>query len=116
MTQNTEIEEVEYFVGSGNVFADLGLPNPEELQLKSTLSIEIEAAIKQKRLTKKQAALYLGLSQEELAGLFDHAFSEFSLSQLLHYLHCLGRDVTLSATVRERVPASHKSEQKAVIA
>ncbi len=119
MLQNTEIEGTECFVGSGNVFADLGLPDPEELQLKSALSIEIEAAIKRKRLTKRQAALRLGLSQEEFAGLIDHAFSEFSLSQLLQYLHCLGRDVTLSATVRERVPTAEqtqKAEQEAVLA
>ena len=48
-----DVEESEVFIGSGNVFADLGLPNPEELQLKATLSIEIEQAIKKKHLTKK---------------------------------------------------------------
>jgi len=101
--QEVKLEETEVFVGSGNVFADLGLPNPEELQLKATLSIEIESAIKKKRLTRQQAALRLGVSKEELAHLLGHGFSDFSISQLIGYLHCLGHDVTLSASVREGV-------------
>ena len=104
-------KEAKTFVGSGNVFADLELPNPEELQLKATLSIEIEAAIKKLRLPHKQAALRLGVSREELANLLDRGFSDFSVSRLIQYLHCLGRDVTLSASVRECAP-----EQKEVVA
>ena len=104
MIQDTDASDIEHHVGSGNVFADLGLPNPEELQLKSTLSIEIERAIKRKRLTKKQAALLLGLSKKELAHLLGHGFSDPSISQLVGYLHCLGNDVELSISVRERSP------------
>lgn len=110
MTQ--EIDGVEFYVGSGNVFADLGLPNPEELQLKATLSIEIEQAIKKKRLTKKQTALLLGLSKEELTHLLGHGFSDLPISQMIDYLRCLGYDVELFATVRERVPEAKKHEQK----
>lgn len=114
MTQEMECNGIEYYVGSGNVFADLGLPNPEELQLKATLSIEIEQAIKKKRLTKKQAAVLLGLSKEELAHLLGHGFSDLSLSQLIGYLHCLGRDVELSATVHERAPeVENRPQEKA---
>lgn len=104
--------DIEYYVSSGNVFADLGLPNPEELQLKSTLSIEIEQAIKKKRLTKKQAAVLLGLSREGLSHLLGHGFSGYSLSQLVGYLHCLGNDVELSASVRERVPEAAEPVQQ----
>lgn len=118
-TQETEIEGIEYYVGSGNVFADLELPDPEELQLKAALSIELEAAIKKERLTKKQVALRLDVSKEELAHLLDHGFSEFSISQFVQFLRCLGHDVTLSATVRERAPEvkqAQKAEPDAVLA
>ncbi len=54
-------EEIEFFVGSGNVFADLGLLDAEELQLKSHLGIEIRLVIKAKRLSREQAA-QLGFS------------------------------------------------------
>jgi len=112
MTQDRNSGDIEHYVSSGNVFADLGLPNPEELQLKSTLSIEIEQAIKKKRLTKKQAALLLGLSKEKLSHLLGRGFSDYSLSQLIGYLQCLGNDVELSASVRERLPEVKEIAQK----
>ncbi len=105
-------EETEVFVGSGNVFADLGLPNPEERQLKAYLVMEIGQAIRSKRLTEKQAAQNFGLGQHNLAELLEGAHSEHSVNQLIQYLNCLGRDVELFATVRERVPETKKREQK----
>jgi predicted XRE-type DNA-binding protein len=95
-------EEIEVFVGCGNVFADLGLPNPEERQLKAYLIMEIEQAISSERLTKKQAAQRLELSQHNLAELLEGAISKYTVNQLVQYLNCLGRDVELSASVRER--------------
>ena len=97
-------EESEIFIGCGNVFADMGLPNPEERQLKAYLIMEIEQAISSERLTKKQAGQKLGLSQPDLAELLEGALAEYSINQLIQYLNCLGRDVELSATVRQRVP------------
>ena len=60
MADKIDIQGTEYYVSCGNVFADLGLSNPEERQLKAQLSIAIENAIKNKRLTKKQAGEKLG--------------------------------------------------------
>lgn len=108
----TNSEETEVFVGSGNVFADIGLSNPEERQPKAQLSIEIEEAIQRKRLSKKQAAQKLGLSLHDLAELLEGALPQFSINQLVGYLHCLGRDVTLSAFVREAVPKAKKTAQR----
>ena len=105
-------EEIEVFVGSGNVFADLGLSNPEERQLKAHLSIAIEDAIKRERLTRKQAAQKMGLTPDDLAKVIEGQLSEFSVGQLITILNCLGREVELSATVRERVPETKKRKQK----
>lgn len=112
MAEKTGAQEIEHYVSCGNVFADLGLPNSEELQLKSELSIEIEQAIKAKRLTKNQAAVLLGISKEELGNLLGHGFSDFTLSQLTSYLHFLGYDVQLSATVREHASKAEKPRQQ----
>ena len=101
--------EADVFVGSGNVFADLGLPNPEERQLKAYLIMEIGHAISGDGLTKKQAAQKLGLSPHDLSELLEGALSDFSINQLVSYLNCLGRDVTLSASVRERMPAAQEA-------
>ena len=105
------MEEIEVFVGCGNVFADLGLPNPEELQLKSTLSIEIQQAIKKKRLTKKQIATLLDLSKEDLAKVIGHGFSDYSVSELIGYLRCLDYDVQLFAEVTERKTEAKKPKR-----
>ena len=105
-------EESGVFVGCGNVFADLGRPNPEERQLKAHLIMETEQAISSERLTEKQACQKLGLSQHDLAELLEGALSECSVNQLIQYLSCLGRDVELSATVRERVPKAGKVAQE----
>ncbi|MGI4791916.1 MAG: helix-turn-helix domain-containing protein [Janthinobacterium lividum] len=112
-------EKADFFVGSGNVFTDLGLSNPEECQLKAYLIMEIEQAISGDRLTKKQAAQKLGLSQHNLSELLEGALSDFSLSQLIGYLNCLGREVELSASIRERVSEvkqAQKSTQEAALA
>jgi len=106
------MEESECCVGSGNVFADLGLPDPEERQLKAHLIMGIERAISSEGLTKKQAAQKLSLSQHDLSELLEGALSEYPVSQLIQYLNCLGRDVELSATVCERVPEGKKPAQK----
>lgn len=103
--------ETDVFVGSGNVFADLGLPNPEERQLKAYLIMEIEHAINSDGLTKKQAAQKIGVSPPDLSELLEGALSDFSISQLVSYLNCLGRDVTLSASVRERVPEAEQTQK-----
>lgn len=104
--------ETEVFHGSGNVFADLGLPNPEERQLKAYLVMTLREAIEDKGLTEKQAAQTLGLSQPEFSELQDGALAKFSVNQLIEYLNCLGYDVQLSATVRERAPEAKKPRQQ----
>ncbi|MGI4791913.1 MAG: helix-turn-helix domain-containing protein [Janthinobacterium lividum] len=104
-------EEIEFYVSSGNVFEDMGLPDAEELQLKSSLAIEIRLAIKSKRLTRPQAALKLGISKEQTNTLLDGSPFDYSVSQLIGYLNCLDRDVTLSASVRERTWEDQKHSQ-----
>ncbi|MDQ2800415.1 MAG: helix-turn-helix domain-containing protein [Armatimonadota bacterium] len=106
------MEETEVFVGSGNVFADLGLPNPEERQLKAQLIMEMEDAIRSKRLTKKQAAQKLGLDQSSLSELLEGALSQYSVDQFIQYLHCLGHDVELSAFVSPCAPEPKEQTSK----
>ncbi len=108
MANKIDIQGTEYYVSCGNVFADLGLPNPEERQLKAYLAMTLTEAIQDKRLTEKQAAQTLGLSQPEFSELQEGALTLFSVNQLVQYLNCLGYDVQLSATVRERAPEAEQ--------
>ncbi len=88
-----EVEVIEAESSSGNVFADLGLPNPEERQMKSLLAIQIRELIDHKGLTQLQAAHQLDLSLDDMAAIMRGRLSQLTLDQLFHCLTRLGRSV-----------------------
>jgi predicted XRE-type DNA-binding protein len=101
---------VECEVGSGNIFADLGLPDAEELKIKSKLAIEITRAIRRFGLTQQQAGQRMGISQAKVSGLMRGDFSNLSESKLMECLNRLGYDIEIklhraTKTVGSRVVA-----------
>jgi predicted XRE-type DNA-binding protein len=95
MTIKKRFEGIEYEVGSGNVFADLGLPNPEELMAKALLSIAIQRAIKERELTDAAAASLMQCTEAELSRLTSGEFSDFCMERLFRFLNALGMDVRI---------------------
>lgn len=93
-----------YTVSSGNVFADLGLPNPEEALAKAELAHKITAVIRDKGLTQVQAAKLLGVDQPKISALIRGRLSGFSLERLMRFLLMLGQDIkiTVQASPRSR--------------
>jgi predicted XRE-type DNA-binding protein len=85
---------------SGNVFADLGLPKPDDLLAKAELTAKIIEEIQRRRLTQSQAALILGIDQPKVSALKQGHLSTFSIERLMRFLVLLGRDVEI--TVRQR--------------
>lgn len=81
--------------GSGNVFADLGLPHPEELQTRAELTRLIHNWIKERGLTQTAAAKLLGLKQPDVSQLMAGRFTHFSTDRLLRLLMALDRDVEI---------------------
>ena len=81
--------------GSGNVFADLGLPNPDTHLVKADLVARIDDIIRSRRLTQAQAARELGLSQPDVSRLLRGRFRQYSVERLLRLLLALGRDVDI---------------------
>lgn len=81
--------------GSGNVFADLGLPNPEQELLKAQLTYAIYEQLKRRKLTQAQAAKLLGLHQPQVSVLMRCRPGLFSVGKLLEILVALGRDVEI---------------------
>ncbi len=81
--------------GSGNVFADLGLPEAEAHLLKAELVTRIDKIIRQRGLKQVEAAKLLGLSQPDVSRLLRGSFEEFSMERLLRLLTALGRDVDI---------------------
>src|SRR5689334_4550738 len=79
--------------GSDNIFADLDLPNPEELSAKAELVREISNLLKKRKLTETKAAAFLGVHRSELAGLLRGELDLFPTEQLFRFLNALGQKV-----------------------
>ena len=84
-----------YTRSSGNVFADLELPHPEERLVKATLAIEIDRIIRQRKLTQRAAATLLGVDQPKVSRLLRGRLDGYSTERLLGFLTTLGRDIDI---------------------
>jgi predicted XRE-type DNA-binding protein len=80
---------------SGNVFADIGLPDAEASLLKADLIINIADLIKEKGLTQSRAAKMMGLAQLDVSKLMRGHFSGFSYERIFGILTALGENVTI---------------------
>lgn len=96
------LDDIEYTESSGNVFADLGIPNPEEAMAKAEVALKIREIIKKKKLTQGQAAKILKISQPKISLLLRGYLTNFSLERLLRFLNDLGQDVYISITPAPR--------------
>lgn len=81
--------------GTGNVFADLGLPNADEMLVKAQLATKIAEIIKSRRLNQTKAAQIIGLTQPKLSNLLSGKFRGISEAKMLECLARLGRDVKI---------------------
>jgi predicted XRE-type DNA-binding protein len=88
-------KKIAYEDSSGNVFADLGVDNPEEALAKSELARQIGNLIKKKKLTQRQAAEILGIDQPKISALIRGRLRSFSLERLIRFLNELGQDVSI---------------------
>jgi predicted XRE-type DNA-binding protein len=104
-------DELTYEVGSGNVFADLGLPDAEELKAKSDLVIEIVRIIQDRGLKQAEAAEIMGIDQPKVSALMNGKLDGFSMERLYRLLNALGRDVEI---VVKPKPKSRKVAQLTV--
>jgi predicted XRE-type DNA-binding protein len=80
---------------SGNVFADLGLPNAEEKQAKLRLAFAINQIIESGRLSQVAAARKLKVNQPKVSALKNYRLEGFSVERLMNFLNALGRDVEI---------------------
>jgi predicted XRE-type DNA-binding protein len=89
------VDGIDIDFGSGNVFADLGLPNAEKLKIKSGLVIEITKAIRRLKLTQAEAAERMGITQPKVSALLRGEFSNLSERKLMDCLNRLGYDIEI---------------------
>lgn len=93
---------IDYEKGSGNIFADLELDNPEEELIKSDLTRNIAFIIKKKKLTQSQVAKILGVDQPRISSLLRGRFDLFSVEMLMHFLQALGQDIKIVVKPKPR--------------
>lgn len=106
-------EEISVQASSGNVFADLGLANPDEMLVKAELARKIGEIITKRHMTQTEAAELLGIDQPKISALMRGKLSGFSTVRLFRFLNALGRDVEIVVKVK---PKSRSQAQTRVVA
>jgi len=89
------VEGIEVETGTGNVFADLGLPDAKKLKIKSGLVIEITRAVRKLGLTQEEAGRRMGIPQPKVSALLRGDFANLSERKLMDCLNRLGYDIEI---------------------
>ena len=86
---------IEYEEGSGNVFADLGLDDADELFARSQIGFHVYQIIRDRDLKQREAAELLGIAQPDVSHLMNGHFSRFTTDKMLDFLKRLNQKVTI---------------------
>jgi predicted XRE-type DNA-binding protein len=91
-----------YEIGSGNVFADLDLPDAEDRLTKAKLAHQISVLIEAAGLNQAKAAERLGIDQPKVSNLLRGRLSLFSTERLMHFLTLLDQEIILTVRPTRR--------------
>ena len=104
--KNRVINKIEVSRSSGNVYADLGLPDAEKLKIKTGLVIEIRKAMTKLGLTQQAAAKHMGITQPKVSDMMNGDFSNLSERKLMDCLNRLGYDIEIKVKPAKK-PIGH---------
>ena len=88
--------------GSGNVFADLGLKDANQLMARSQIGFHVFKILEEKKLKQREIASILGIAQSDVSHLMNGHFSRFTTDRLLDFLRRLNRKVTIQVSSRHK--------------
>ena len=91
----TSAQVVTFERSRGNVFADLGLAEPDELKTKLVLAVRLNESIQALSLKQAEVAKRLGIAQPNVSALVNYRLDNFSSEKLLEFFNALGYDVDL---------------------
>jgi predicted XRE-type DNA-binding protein len=94
--------KIPVIASSGNVFADMGLPEPEEELTKAQLASHIRQIVEQRRLTQASAAALMGIDQPKVSAVLNGRLANFSSDRLMRLLTALGQDVDIIVRLKPR--------------
>ena len=106
-------KHIEVHESRGNIFADLGLPDPDNHFLKAQIVAELYRLTNDRKLTQDKAGALMGISQPEVSRLFKGNFREYSIERLMAFLTAFDRDVEIISRPRSR--KSKKAERGQII-
>lgn len=109
-TKRKSAKKTKVSEASGNVFADLGLPNAEQELMKARLTLQIYQIIQKRGLTQIEAGKILGIPQPQVSALARNRAGNFSVGRLIDFLTALGQDVKITVT-----PARTRQGQLSVV-
>ena len=89
-------EHVEIHQSSGNIYADLELPDAEIHYIKSQIVIQLYRLTNLRKLTQAKAGELMGISQPEVSRLFKGRFREYSVERLMGFLTAFDQDVEIT--------------------
>jgi len=92
---------------SGNVFADMGLPDAEELDTKVRLGAAICRIVERRKLNQTEVAAALGINQPKVSALLHYKLEGFSVERLMRFLTALGHDVEIVIKAKPRTRSAH---------
>jgi predicted XRE-type DNA-binding protein len=95
-TKTTPDATPQVHAGSGNVFSDLGLPNPELTLAKARLVQRVRDLIADRKLTQVKAAELLGLDQPKVSALLRGRVAGYTIDRLFRFLIALGQEVEIT--------------------
>jgi predicted XRE-type DNA-binding protein len=94
--------EVKFEEGSGNVFADLGLDDADQLLVRSQIGFHVFKILEDKKLKQREIAGVLGIAQPDVSHLMNGHFSRFTTDKLLDFLKRLDQKVRIEVSDHHR--------------
>ena len=107
-------DDFELVRGSGNVFRDLNLPNPELEQLRSSLAAEIVKTLDARRLSVREAEAQTGTPYADFSRIRNAKLDRFTVDKLMTILGRLDQQVSISVDVQPR-PGSAAAMQPSLL-
>ncbi len=87
--------------GSGNVFADLGLDDADELFTRAQIGFHVFKILKARKLKQREIGTLLGIAQPDVSHLMNGHYSRFTTDKLLEFLKRLDRKVSIRISPRK---------------
>jgi predicted XRE-type DNA-binding protein len=102
----TNDDTMELVQGSGNVFRDLGLPNPNLEQLRAILAAKIIGVLDDRKLTIRKAQEVTGIAAADFSRIRQVKLERFTVDRLMNILDRLGQEVEISVEVHAKEPVA----------